>query len=87
MTKFNNTEVFKGNINFWLDNQPNVYINTDVEFTIPKIEDCLIEYDCDIAELQEKINDSTFLQETLMEKFQINIMKLDYKYWENYNYE
>ena len=82
MTKFNGAEVFYGSINFWLDNQPNVYINTDVEFTIPEIEDCLIEYDCDITELQEKINDSAFLQETLMEQFQINIMKLDYRYWE-----
>lgn len=38
MAKFNGTEVFYRNINFWLDNQSNVYINTGIEFMMLKIE-------------------------------------------------
>ena len=83
-----NEVIFKGNINFWLDNTPNVYVNADIEFEIPKLNEALEHYNVTEKGLQELINnESYFLQEVLMEQFYINILELEYKGWENYMYE
>lgn len=78
--------IFKGNINFWLDNTPNIYVNADIEFEVPS--EALDHYNVTEKGLQELIdNESDFLQEVLMEQFYINILDLEYKGWENYMYE
>lgn len=83
-----NEAIFKGNINFWLDNTPNIYVNADIEFEIPKLSEALDHYNVTEKGLQELIdNESYFLQEVLMERFYINILELEYKGWENYMYE